>query len=167
MSVYRWCNNFVNMWLCCRQTLVFWLNNFDYFTVWCLLLLCHLKRKLFKSTIMPVEVLISIVKDWYEWLVSGLVHLLSNDPFRRSGLMPCRPISHWTFMTSLVCKVGLHYSSASINQFVTQRQLMRLFAVKVILSYEQKCQVSSKFLKNLSMLKNKLWHKFYESINSN
>ena len=79
----------VNMWLCCRQALVFWLNNFDYFTVWCLLLLCHLKRKLFKSTIMPVEVLISIVKDWYEWLVSGLVHLLSNDPFRRSGLMPC------------------------------------------------------------------------------
>ena len=40
---------------------------------------------------MPVEVLISIVKDWYEWLVSGLVHLLSNDPFRRMGLhvMPC------------------------------------------------------------------------------
>ena len=43
----------------------------------------------FKSTIMPVEVLIIIVKDWYEWLVSGLVHLLSNDPFRRTGLMPC------------------------------------------------------------------------------
>ena len=39
---------------------------------------------------MPVKVLISIVKDWYEWLVSGLVHLLSNDPFRRTGLMPCR-----------------------------------------------------------------------------
>ena len=38
---------------------------------------------------MPVKVLISIVKDWYEWLVSGLVHLLSNDPFRRTGLMPC------------------------------------------------------------------------------
>ena len=38
---------------------------------------------------MPVEVSMSIVKDWYEWLVSGLVHLLSNDPFRRSGLMPC------------------------------------------------------------------------------
>ena len=35
---------------------------------------------------MPVEVLISIVKDWYEWLVSGLMHLLSNDPFRRTGL---------------------------------------------------------------------------------
>ena len=43
--------------------------------------------------IMPVEVLISIVKDWYEWLVSGLVHLLSNDPFRRTGLMPCTPIA--------------------------------------------------------------------------
>ena len=38
---------------------------------------------------MPVKVLVSIVKDWYEWLVSGLVHLLSNDPFRRTGLMPC------------------------------------------------------------------------------
>ena len=77
------------MWLYCRQALIFWLNNFDYFTVWCLLLLCHLKRKLFKSTIMPVEVLISIVKDWYEWFVCGLVHLLSNDPFRRTGLMLC------------------------------------------------------------------------------
>ena len=31
---------------------------------------------------------------------------------------------------------------------VTQRQLMRLFAVKLILSYEQKCKVRSKFLKN-------------------
>ena len=39
---------------------------------------------------MPVEVSISIVKDWYKWLVSGLVHLLSNDPFSRTGLMPCR-----------------------------------------------------------------------------
>ena len=38
---------------------------------------------------MPVKVLISTVKDSYEWLVSGLVHLLSNDPFRRTGLMPC------------------------------------------------------------------------------
>ena len=33
-------------------------------------------------------------------------------------------------------------------QYVTQRQLMRLFAVKFILSYEQKCKVRSKFLKN-------------------
>ena len=32
--------------------------------------------------------------------------------------------------------------------YVTQRQLMRLFAVKLILSYEQKCEVKSKFLKN-------------------
>ena len=31
---------------------------------------------------------------------------------------------------------------------VTQRQLMRLFVVKLILSYEQKCEVRSKFLKN-------------------
>ena len=83
-EIFEWAftdgvTTFVNIWLCCRQALIFWLKNFDYFTVWCLLLLCHLKRKLFKSTIMPVEVLISIVKDWYEWLVSGLVHLLSND----------------------------------------------------------------------------------------
>ena len=52
-------------------------------------------------------------------------------------------------------------------QFVTQRQLMRLFVVKLILSYEQKCKVRSKFLKNLRTLKNKLWHKFYEILNSN
>ena len=32
--------------------------------------------------------------------------------------------------------------------YVTQCQLMRLFAVKLILSYEQKCKVGSKFLKN-------------------
>ena len=31
---------------------------------------------------------------------------------------------------------------------VTQRQLMRLFVVTVILSNEQKCKVRSKFLKN-------------------
>ena len=31
---------------------------------------------------------------------------------------------------------------------VTRRQLMRLFAVKLILSYEQKCKVMSKFPKN-------------------
>ena len=42
-----------------------------------------------------------------------------------------------------------------VQEYVTQRQLMRLFAVKSILSYEQKCKVRSKFLKNLSMLKNK------------
>ena len=109
-EIFEWAftdgvTTFVNMWLCCRQALVFWPNNFDYFTVWCLLLLCHLKRKLFKSTIMPVEVLISIVKDWYEWLVSGLVHLLSNDPFRRTGLMPCRLFllvnSKWVTMRAL------------------------------------------------------------------
>ena len=41
---------------------------------------------------------------------------------------------------------------------VTQRQLMRHFAVKSILSSEQKCKVRSKFLKNKSMLKNELWH---------
>ena len=39
---------------------------------------------------------------------------------------------------------------------VTQCQLMRLFAVKLVLSYEQKCKVRSKFLKILSMIKNKL-----------
>ena len=97
-EIFEWAftdvvTTFVNMWLCCRQALIFWLTNFDYFTVWLLLLLCHLKCKLFKSTIMPVEVLISIVKDWYKWLVSGLVYLLSNDPFRRTGLMPCTPPS--------------------------------------------------------------------------
>ena len=57
---------FVNMWLCSRQALNFCPINFYYFTVWCLQSLCHLKRKLFESTIMPVEVFISIVKDWYK-----------------------------------------------------------------------------------------------------
>ena len=33
-------------------------------------------------------------------------------------------------------------------KFVTQRQLMRLFAVELILSYEQKSKLRSKFLKN-------------------
>ena len=94
-EIFEWAytdgvTTFVNMWLCCWQALIFWPINFYCFTVWCLLSLCHLKRKLFKSTMMPVEVLISIVKDWYKWLVSGLVHLLSNDPFKRTGLMPCR-----------------------------------------------------------------------------
>ena len=35
-----------------------------------------------------------------------------------------------------------------INLFVTQRQRMKYFAVKSILSYEQKCKGRSKFLKN-------------------
>ena len=35
-----------------------------------------------------------------------------------------------------------------ITKIVTKRQLMRLFAVKLILSYEQKCNVRSKFLKS-------------------
>ena len=44
---------FVNKWLCSRQALIIWPINFYYFTVWCLQSLCHLKRKLFESTIMP------------------------------------------------------------------------------------------------------------------
>ena len=32
--------------------------------------------------------------------------------------------------------------------YVTQCQLIMSFAVKLILSYEQKCEVTSKFLKN-------------------
>ena len=68
-EIFEWAytdgvTTFVNMWLSCRQALIFWPINFYYFTVWCLLSLCHLKRKLFKSTMMPVEVLIGIVKDW-------------------------------------------------------------------------------------------------------
>ena len=34
------------------------------------------------------------------------------------------------------------------STYVTQRQLMRRFAVKLILCYKQKCKVRSKFLKN-------------------
>ena len=49
-----------------------------------------------------------------------------------------RPISHWTFMTSLVCKVGLHYSSASINQlFNTKNSFLQLLSRKATL----KCEV--------------------------
>ena len=62
---------FVNMQLYCWQALIFWPINFYYFRVWCLLSLCHLKRKLFKSTIMPVEVLISIAKDWYKLVLQN------------------------------------------------------------------------------------------------
>ena len=38
-------------------------------------------------------------------------------------------------------------SHSSTALYVTQRQLMRHFVVKLILSYEQKCKVRSKFLK--------------------
>ena len=49
-----------------------------------------------------------------------------------------RPISHWTFMTSLVCKVGLYYSSASINQlFNTKNSFLQLLSRKAAL----KCEV--------------------------
>ena len=41
------------------------------------------------SRIVPVEVFISGIKDWYKWLVSSLVHWLSNDPFKHTGLMTC------------------------------------------------------------------------------
>ena len=44
---------------------------------------------------------------------------------------------------------------------------MRRFAVKLILKYKQKCKVMSKFVKNETLLKNKLLHKFYEFINLN
>ena len=43
-------------------------------------------------------------------------------------------------------KIDFHRRRTAVD--VTQRQLMRLFAVKSIPSYEQKCQVRSKFLKN-------------------
>ena len=131
-EIYEWAftdgvTTFVNMWLCCRQALIFWLNNFDYFTVWCLLLLCHLKRKLFKSTIMPVEVLMSIVKDWYEWFVSGLVHLLSNDPFRRTGLMPCR--KKQAYMNKLTTKKQMQTWWALVGARSKLRSKVKFFSI--------------------------------------
>ena len=45
------------------------------------------------------------------------------------------------------------------DTYVTQRQLMRLFVVKLILSYEQKCQVRSKG-QNFSKIKVCLKTKF-------
>ena len=55
----------------------------------------------------------------------------------------------------ICCLLGRHFfirkmkiKMADRKKYVTQRQLMRLFAVKLILSYEQKCKVRLKFLKN-------------------
>ena len=59
-----------------------------------------------------------------------------------------RPISHWTFMMSLVCKVGLYCSSASINQlFNTKNSFLQLLSRKATL----KCEVlfKSVFFTNL------------------
>ena len=51
-----------------------------------------------------------------------------------------RPKSQWTFSdvtTSLVCKVGLFYSSVSINQlFNTKNSFLQLFSWKATLNYE-------------------------------
>ena len=47
--------------------------------------------------------------------------------------LTCWPISHWTFMTSLVCKVRLYYSSASINQlFNFKNSFLQLLPRKVL-----------------------------------
>ena len=70
-------------------------------------IVCHLKRKLFKSTIMPVLVLISIVKDWYKWLVFGLVHLLSNDPIKRTGLMPCNMLTTLEIQVQITLNIDI------------------------------------------------------------
>ena len=70
-------------------------------------------------------------------------------------------------MNHLNIFIVINISRLIFYVYVTQLQLMRLFAVKLNLSYEQKCKVRSKFFKNLSLLKNKLGHKFYEFMNSN
>ena len=44
------------------------------------------------------------------------------------------------------CEILVVYADLTI--FVTQCQLMRLFVVKSIVSYGQKCKVRSKFLKS-------------------
>ena len=46
------------------------------------------------------------------------------------------------------CLGELSYYLEAGELFVTQRQLMRLFVVKLILSYEQKYKVRSKLLKS-------------------
>ena len=59
-------------------------------------------------------------------------HMLVHEKTR------LRPISHWTFMTSLSCSVGLYYSSASINQlFNTKNSFLQLLSRKATL----KCEV--------------------------
>ena len=44
-----------------------------------------------------------------------------------------RPISHWTFMTSLFCKVGLYYSSASINQLFNTKTASYNYSLEKLL----------------------------------
>ena len=49
-----------------------------------------------------------------------------------------RPISHWTFSDVTFCKVGLYYSSASINQlFNSRNSFLQLLSRKATL----KCEV--------------------------
>ena len=45
-----------------------------------------------------------------------------------------RPIFHWTFMTSLFCKVGLYYRSASSNQlFNTKNSFLYNYSLEELL----------------------------------
>ena len=62
-----------------------------------------------------------------------------------------RAISHWTFMTSLFCKVGLYYSSASINQlFNTKNNFLQLLSRKATLKYYMKFYLNQYFSQSSS-----------------
>ena len=76
-------------------------------------------------------------------------------------------VKFWNVLINLEC-FWMMLASTEYFINVTQCQQMRLFVVKLTLSYERKCKVRSKFLKNWSMLKKKVWHKFIKKlINSN
>ena len=57
------------------------------------------------------------VKDWYKWLVFGLVHQLPNDSFQRTGLMPCSGKLVWK--QHKTNRVGCAYAAKRTLKSVT------------------------------------------------
>ena len=80
-----------------------------------------------------------------EWSLSNGGVFYKNSPFCNLSLW------HIVCITLRLWEIS---NSKDIWKNVTKHQLMRLFAVKFILSYEQKCKVTSKFLKKENMLEN-------------
>ena len=76
-----------------------------------------------------VEATFAKADSWIQFLVDPADFQAAKDDWQNKFTCPCA-------IGALDCS------------HVTQRQLMRLFAVKLILSYEQKCKVRSEFLKN-------------------
>ena len=72
---------------------------------------------------------------WYNWWSFWYT-------FYHTVCLRCKICYGFLFLHIYYCLLS------SLALYVTQRQLMRLFAVKLIWSYEQKCKVTSKFVKN-------------------